>query len=372
MSASNLYSPSITTLNRREPPVTAADRSPLVLPLSARLRATDRCRATNQSQPKAELDPRNPGGRKCEFQRDPLESDEAQRTDLRGSVEARTEEAQTGPGTTESFEKNLLPVRYSPSGCLILVARARGGVGATSLAVNLALEMSGERASRNSIERKKVVFVDFDVQFGTGASCLDVIDRGGLLKLLQMSRHPDIQAVRSALVPHKSGLRVLAAPGTPIPLEALDRHRVAAITDALMADNDVVIVDMPPALVSWIEPLLSRAERLLMVTNLAVTSLSSARRMIDILREDAPNLTVEAVVSREQKPFVRRRFLTQAAEALGAPLSYWLPEETRKARLALDRGEPLIASAPRSPWSRALRKIAQTLHQPLPRAQIRG
>ncbi|MBE0413739.1 AAA family ATPase [Yoonia sp.] len=278
---------------------------------------------------------------------------------------------QTGNAIATTAQNRLLPVQWAPPpGSLILVGRARGGIGATSFAVNLAIELCSKRATGRSRDRKKVALVDFDVQFGTVANSLDLTDRGGLVDLLRLPRHPDAQAVRNALLTHNSGLRVLAAPANPIPLDALDAPRVAAILDALMADNDTVIIDMPPALMRWIEPLLARAERMLVVTNLAVTSVTSARRMLNILREDAPNLTIETVVSRESKPILQGKLHRQAAETIGAPLSYWLPEDARNARLALDRGEPMVTFAPRSSWSRAVRRAAQTIHKSAARQQL--
>lgn len=348
------------------PAMAKARQTPFVLPDSARLLDDHRRRAVDQGRL-----PRNGGAaaplpRSLDQQSKPVEG---QQPLAEGDTKPLHD--QTAPAVDEGAPVHQLPVRWTPApGCLILVARARGGIGATSLAVNLALEMCSKSGSRLSRDHKKVALVDFDVQFGTVASSLDLVDRGGLLKLLQLPRHPDIQAARGALIAHDSGLRVLAAPANPIPLEALDAPRVAAIIDALMTDNDVVIIDMPPALVSWIEPLLSRATRLLMVTNLAVPSVTSARRMLDIMREDAPDLVVETVVSREHKPILRTKLHRQAAEAIGARLSYWLPDEARTARLALDRGEPMITFSPRSAWSRAVRGIAQSLEHAMPQNEM--
>ena len=76
------------------------------------------------------------------------------------------------------------------------------------------------------------------------------------LQLAQLGPEPDAQAVRHAMVRHPSGLGVLAAPTTAIPFEAFDVRRIGCMLDALVAENDVVIVDLPPALIDWLEPLL--------------------------------------------------------------------------------------------------------------------
>ena len=258
-----------------------------------------------------------------------------------------------------------LPAKYVPTeGRIILVAKARGGIGATTLAVSLALEMQMQAVKRQGAVGGRVALVDLDVQLGNAGSFLDLADRGGMLALANLGPEPDAQAVRHAMVRHPSGLSVLAAPTTAIPFQAFDAARIAAMVDALAAENDVVIIDLPPALIDWLEPLLVRAERLLMITDLAVPSVVRARRVITLMTEDHPKLPVEIVVSHEKKPFRLGAKHRDAEVALGYPLRHWLPNEAKLARQALDRGEPLVQLAPRCAWSKAVKGIAADLQGP--------
>jgi Flp pilus assembly CpaE family ATPase len=255
-----------------------------------------------------------------------------------------------------------LPVKWTPAQSrLTLVAKARGGAGATSVAVNLAVELQRKRGLFRGAAPRRVAIVDLDVQFGTVASFLDLEDRGGMLELLRLPAEPDAHAVRNALLSHPSGLKVLAAPRAAIPLEALDAERVDAIFAALMSEFDHVVVDLPPALMTWMEPLLRRAAQVLMVSDLTVPSVASARRVIDLMREDNPELPVEVLISRETRPMFRRRIHREASQALGLPLVHWLPDEPKLCRMALDRGEPVAVLAPRSPWARAIRQVAASI-----------
>lgn len=257
---------------------------------------------------------------------------------------------------------SLLPTTYVPrEGRIILVAKARGGIGATTLAVNLALEMQVQSMKHRGAAGGRVALVDLDVQLGNAGSFLDLADRGGMIALAQLGPEPDAQAVRHAMVRHPSGLSVLAAPTTAIPFDAFDARRISCILDALAAENDVVFVDLPPALIDWLEPILARAERLLMVTDLAVPSIVRARRIITLMTEDHPKLPVEIVVAHEKKPFRLGQAHRDAAAALGHPLRHWLPDEVKLARQALDRGEPLVQLAPRCAWSKAVKGMATDL-----------
>ncbi len=258
-----------------------------------------------------------------------------------------------------------LPAKYEANeGRIILVAKARGGIGATTLAVNLALEMQNQGARRGQGHDGRVALLDLDVQLGNAGSLLDLTDRGGMLALARLGPEPDAQAMRHAMVRHPSGLSVLAAPATAVPFEAFDIRRISSMLDALAAEHDVVIVDLPPALIEWLEPLLARAERLLMVTDLAVPSVIRARRILSLMTQDHPKLPVEIVVAHEKKPFRLASSHRDAETALGHPLRHWLPDESKLARQALDRGEPLIQLAPRSGWARAVKAMATELQTP--------
>jgi pilus assembly protein CpaE len=281
------------------------------------------------------------------------------------SPPAAKAEEETGAGSHMDVAVTAppnLPVRWTPpESKLILVGKSRGGVGATSVAVNLALELQKSRRLFGPSRARRVALIDFDVQFGNVGSFLDLDDRGGMLALLRLREDPDAQAVRNAMLTHPSGLKVLVAPRSAIPLEALDAHRVDAILAALTAEYDYVVADLPPALVPWLEPLIVRAARLLLVTDLSVPSVACTRRVLDLMREDNPEIATEIVVSRERKPMIPRKLHKEAAMAIGLPLSHWLPDEAKLARQALDRGEPLSQLAPRSAWTKSVRQMAAAI-----------
>ncbi len=284
-----------------------------------------------------------------------------------GPVQADLAEATPPPRVIAAAMPDAarLPARYvETAGRIILVAKARGGIGATTLAVNLALEMQMSGNRRYGAVGGRVALVDLDVQLGNAGSFLDLADRGGMLALARLGPEPDAQAVRHAMVRHPTGLHVLAAPATAIPFEAFDAKRIASMLDALASIHDVVVVDLPPALIEWLEPLLARAERLLMVTDLAVPSILRARRIIALMTADRPQLPVEIVVAHERKPFRLGQTQRDAETALGRALCHWLPDEAKLARQALDRGEPLVQLAPRCGWSKAVKAMAGNLQKP--------
>jgi len=243
-------------------------------------------------------------------------------------------------------------------GKLIAVTKARGGGGATTLAVNLAhclLDIGGfvKKAPRN-----KVALVDFDLQFGNLGVYLDIEDKGSMMQIIRRNSVPDADFMTTALHRHASGLCVLPAPAEATPLDALSCETVAGMLDVLMEEFDYVVVDMPPALVAWLDPILSRADRLLVVADSSVASVRQTRRLLDILSEDQPGLRAEVVLTREAKPMLLSHHHKQAVAALERPLSHWIPDNPRVAREAIDRGKPVCEIASGSNVAKAVKRLS--------------
>ena len=245
-------------------------------------------------------------------------------------------------------------------GRVISIAQARGGVGATTLAVNLADQQVGPRR-RNANVGGKVVLVDLDLQFGAVGSFLDMEPNEALFQLAADGGAVDGTWLDGALVEKSPGLHVLTAPARPMPLDAMDKEQVESLLRALRRRYDFVVLDLPRALVDWLAPVLKASDRMLLVTDTAVPSIHQARRLIDSFTEDNLGLSIDVVVNHEKKPMIRGRHHAEAAKVLERPFQTWIPHDEKRAREAVDRGAPLSKVAARAPITRAIRTLAQQL-----------
>lgn len=255
------------------------------------------------------------------------------------------------------------------TGRLIAVAHSRGGVGATTVAVNLADELGSQKGGllHKGVTRR-VALLDLDLQFGSVGAFLDLGDQDALQKLAFAGDLPDDDFLKQSLVALPRDLDVLAAPSTFLPLDALRPEQVAAVVTRLRDGHDYVVVDLPHALVDWIEPVIKAADELLIVTDTSVPSIRNCRRLIDFFSTDSPDLKVRVVVNHERKALLGSGMQKEAARALDRKLEHWLPDEPAAARASADRGKPLSAVAPRSALSKAIRQLANTIltETPLP------
>jgi len=255
----------------------------------------------------------------------------------------------------------------SRQGEVFCVAQARGGVGATTLAVNLALSIAGKSGGfLRKTQTAKVALVDLDIQFGNAGILLDLEDNGGFTKLIESADAPDSHFLNAIMIHHASGLDVLSAPSTVAPLHAVTSAQMAGLFDLLRREYDYVVVDLPHALIEWLEPVIERANRLVVVTDTSVPCVRQARRLTDFYKEANLGLSVDFVVNREPKPMLRSETQREAEAVLETKFSHWIPDNAKIARRSIDLGHPVVESYAKSDMAKAFRKIAAHLREKAP------
>ena len=258
-------------------------------------------------------------------------------------------------------------------GRLFAFQQARGGVGATTLAVNLADQLLNRKGAFKKEAANKVVIVDFDVQFGTVGDFLDVDQQEGLLQLASENFIPDAMWIEQSLTRLPSGLAVLAAPSSFVPLEAMQPAQIEGLIQALKSMFDYVVVDMPRALVNWIEPVLGETDQLFIVSDMSVPAIRATRRLMEFVLADNAQLPIEVVVNHEKKPMILREHHREAAKALDVTFNYWIAHDPKAAREAVDYGKPLSEVSARSDISKGIASMAKSILTAFPKdgAEVR-
>ena len=252
-------------------------------------------------------------------------------------------------------------------GRLIAVQQARGGVGSTTIAVNLADQLLQRKGALKKSAENRVVIVDLDIQFGTVGDFLDIDEQEGLMQLASESFLPDAMWVEQSITKLDSGLSVLAAPQSFAPLEALQPAQIEALIQTLKTMYDYVVIDLPRALVSWIEPILAEADQLMIVTDMSVPSVRATRRLMDFVLADNVDLAIEIVINHEKKPMFRAEHHKEASKALDMPFNHWIADDPKAARQAVDYGKPLSEVAGRSDIAKGIAALAKATLQALPK-----
>jgi pilus assembly protein CpaE len=174
------------------------------------------------------------------------------------------------------FEQERRTVSPIAEKKLIAVIGAKGGVGATTVAVNLGVQLA-------QISRKRVVLLDLARPMGYASLMLDLQPNFSLRDATQSSDRIDSHLLEGLITPHKSGLGVLSGISDPnewsnIPLSVIPR-----IAEVAQGHNDYVVADLgvfcPP---DW-TGLLDGARCVLMVSEAHVSSLWAVERQVAAL-----------------------------------------------------------------------------------------
>lgn len=226
-----------------------------------------------------------------------------------------------GPGTS------------AVAGTMVAVFGAKGGVGTSTVAIQLARLASGPVQG--------VVLVDFDLAAGDLASLLDLSNQRSVLDLAPVADHLNARYLADALYAHPSGIRVLAAPAESERAEELTEPIARRVLGALRAHFPVVVVDCGSRLDDANAVALEIADQALLVVTPDVPCLLAARRhlatfsRLSIRSDDS----VLAVVNRQSK---RSEFQVPSVHrTLGIPVANTaIPDRDGAFHAAIGEGDP--------------------------------
>ncbi|MCM2412080.1 AAA family ATPase [Streptomyces sp. RKAG290] len=158
-----------------------------------------------------------------------------------------------------------------PGGTVLTVSGAKGGVGATVTAVQLAL--AAQASGRT------VALVDMDLQSGDIASYLDVQFRRSIVDLAAIS---DIspRVLSDAVFSHTSGLALLLAPGEGERGEEVSDRAARQIVSALRSRYDIVVIDGGSQMNGANAAAIEMADIALLVTTPDVVAVRGAKRLV--------------------------------------------------------------------------------------------
>jgi pilus assembly protein CpaE len=219
-------------------------------------------------------------------------------------------------------------------GRVIGIAGSKGGVGTTTLAVQLALELQRRDPDR------RVCLVDLDLQTGDVRSYLDVAHRRSVTDLLDVATELTTGHLADAMYTHPTGLRVLLPPVNGEDGEDLDGQTMARILGGIRSRFDTVIVDLGAVGSEASATAIELTDEVLLVCTPDVVSLRGANRAVSLwrrlhLREGGIRVVLNRVSKdREVQPSL-------AARVVELPFTRTVvPDRTSDLEHAVNTGVP--------------------------------
>ncbi len=257
-------------------------------------------------------------------------SKESSQAELQSRIGSAAEWSRTMRRHFDPASTGVMPTRM---GKMMAVCGAKGGTGATTLTIQLAL--------RAVADKQQVCIVDLDLQKGDIPSYLDITHRRSIADLMATAAELDGVILGEALYIHRDGPHVLLAPPDGELAEDVSARAARQILSGLRARYDVVIVDCGTYMTEANAVAIELADDVLVAVTPDLPCLRAAQRLGKMWerlqvrkRDDMSVVLVRADRKNEVQPDFARRLL-------GLPmLKATVPAAFRSLEEATNTGAP--------------------------------
>jgi pilus assembly protein CpaE len=240
-----------------------------------------------------------------------------------------------------------------PTGTIITVFGAKGGIGKTTISSNLSIALATEA-------HQSVALVDMDTRFGDVAITMDIPVERSIADLARNLDNVDRSSLREYLVEHESGVFILPAPTRPSDWRNLNARHIRDVVDVLAQTHDFVVLDTPGTFNEIVAAAIEVGTMILLVTTLDMASIKDTVLALEMLHERFGNddERIKIVLNRAgMDTGVRER---DVEATLDAPLWWRIPQDNEVVKAA-QIGRPIVMSRPNSKVASEIRDMAQAL-----------
>ena len=249
----------------------------------------------------------------------------------------------------------VMAAEVADPGQIVAVFGPKGGIGRTTIAVNLAVAAASELAQRTAL-------VDGSFQFG---------DVGVLLNLNPKNKSiadlaPDLEAgleletIDPFLTVHSSGAKVLLAPPSPEMAELVTPIGVRKVLQMLRRTNDLIIVDCSSSMSDTTLAILDEADVILTMLTLEITSIKNMRLFLEVTDQlGYESGSIKLLLNRADSTLGIR--VTDVEQSIGRKVDHTIVSDGRSVVYALNRGIPFFISNREAQVSQDILRLATSL-----------
>jgi pilus assembly protein CpaE len=240
----------------------------------------------------------------------------------------------------------------SNHGSVISVFSGKGGMGATSVAANLAVALCEHSGA-------SVVLVDLSFQMGDLGLMLDHPAKYSLTDAFVEGKL-DESKLHSVLSQHSSGVSLLTVAASPEIGEEITRHHIVELFGMLNTIFDFVVVDVGRQLDDRIVEVLELSDEIFMLTTLEVPAIRNTSRYLEIFdRLEFERDKIRLIINRFQKK--SQLSVKDLESALGLEVFWKIPNDFAQMRMGIDGGIPVVMKTSRSKVARNFKQLADCL-----------
>lgn len=248
--------------------------------------------------------------------------------------------------TNPSGEPGIVAAVFSP----------KGGVGRTTVAVNMAVAAATELG-------KKVVLVDGSFQFGDVGVLLNLNPKNksiaDLVPELEQAGN-EVESIDTFVINHSAGIRVLLAPPSPEMAELITPAGIRRVIEALRQTHDLVIVDCTSYFNDTTLAILDSADVILTMLSLEITSIKNMRLFLEVADQlGYEGRKVRLVLNRADSALGIR--VADVEHSIGRKVDDTIVSDGRSVVYALNRGVPFFLSNREAQVSQDILRLARSV-----------
>jgi pilus assembly protein CpaE len=274
-----------------------------------------------------------------------------------GAVVAADDHAALGTAITRA--RSTWEAIHGPSGVVegerqgqvFMVFSPKGGVGKTTMAVNLSVALA-----RTNLE---VCVVDLDLAFGDVAITMQLIPEHTITEAAASEEDMDFTLLQKLLTRHETGLTILAAPTHPEGRDLITASLARRVIQTLRRHFDFVVIDTPPGFDDQVLGAFDETDECIIVATLDVPTIKNTKVAMETL--DLLNLVPgnrHLVLNRADEEVGLNQ--GNVEDILGIKVDVALPSSPAVAS-ATNHGQPIVMSKPDHPVSKAIIGLAMQL-----------
>jgi pilus assembly protein CpaE len=238
------------------------------------------------------------------------------------------------------------------SGRIVTVFSPKGGVGKTTMAVNLALALTDKGA-------RKVCLVDLDLAFGDVAITLQLFPQHTIEHAIGSEDSIDEQLIESLLTRHPESLMVLAAPSHPDVRDRVSPLLISRVLRHLRETYDFIVVDTAPAFDEQTLTALDETDECVVVATLDVPTLKNVKVALETLEMlNIANGHRHLLLNRADDAVGLGADKVESILGMGVAAQIATSIDIAA---ATNSGRPILSTSPGHPSSSALRQLASQL-----------
>jgi pilus assembly protein CpaE len=241
----------------------------------------------------------------------------------------------------------------SSDSLVLAVLGSRGGVGCTSLAVNLGCTLAQDPANA-------VALIDLDLALGDADVALDLMPDYTLADVALNIDRLDMQFLRRSLSRHATGLSLLPHPVQMEDINLIRDEHLQRLIGLLRASYTHLLLDLSKSFAATDVTALRMADIILLVAQLELSSLRNVVRTLMSLGND-PALSDKVRVVLNRVGSDSDISLKKAEETIGKPIFWQIPNDSKPMVESHNAGVPLLQLAPRCKAQQSIHGLVQTL-----------